>query len=59
MWYTVLYQKKGIKMKRLDKKKDEIIMFFNAGVSIRRLARNYECASNTMKKHLIKWEVIK
>ena len=46
-------------MKRIDKHKDKIIEYYKVGLSIRRLAVEFECSFQTMKKHLVKWEIFK
>ncbi len=42
-------------MKRLEDKKEEIIHYYDVGLSMRKLALKYECSFNTIKKHIARW----
>ena len=42
-------------MKRLEDRKEEILHYYDVGLSIRKLSLKYECSFNTMRKHLVEW----
>jgi len=41
----------------LEEKREDIIKFYNMGMSINKLAKHFKCSSPTMSKHLAAWGV--